>query len=134
MHRTAKAICIAVCFVLVAIAKGYAQEPFAITDPNFIDRSFKGTSDTDLVFRDDGKGVRGEGVVDVQGGRQIFWGHGSKHALQGRVVLFGYTFDSDAADLLQFRVDKDKGYVYVKGKGRVTLPSGQIVTLPVEKK
>jgi len=33
-------------------------------------------------------------------------------------------------DPLQFKVDRDKGYYYIGGKGTVTTPKGKIIKLP----
>jgi hypothetical protein len=63
-------------------------------------------------------------------GYLILWGYGAKHTWIGKSVYAGYTFDSDANDPLQFRIDREKGYVYVKGKGVVIEPDGKEVSLP----
>jgi hypothetical protein len=42
----------------------------------------------------------------------------------------GYTFASDANDPLQFTIEQNHKYLYVQGKGAVTLPDGTQVTLP----
>jgi hypothetical protein len=58
------------------------------------------------------------------------WCYGAKHTWIGKLTYAGYTFASDENDPLQFVVDKNKGYAYIKGKGAVTLPDGTIVPLP----
>jgi hypothetical protein len=58
----------------------------------------------------------------------VYWCRGAKHTWIGRLTYEGYTFDSDDADPLQFMVT-EKGYIYVKGKGMVTMPDGKAVKL-----
>jgi N-acetylglucosamine kinase-like BadF-type ATPase len=70
------------------------------------------------------------GSVKLGGGGLTIWCYGAKHTWQGKLTYAGYTFASDATAPLQFMVDKDKGYVYIKGKGSVKFPNGKIVHLP----
>jgi hypothetical protein len=66
----------------------------------------------------------------LKGGLPSIWCHGLTHQYAGTVRVHGYTFESDASDPLQFRVDRKKGYHYVSGKGAVTAPDGKVTTLP----
>ena len=70
------------------------------------------------------------GGLQIIMGEMVLWGYGAKHTWIGKLVYAGYTFDSDANDPLQFMVDKEKGYIYVKGKGVVIEPDGKKVSLP----
>jgi hypothetical protein len=56
--------------------------------------------------------------------------HGATHIYQGKVVIGKLIFDSDSKSPLTFKVDKDKGYLYIKGKGKVTLADGTVKSLP----
>lgn len=58
------------------------------------------------------------------------WCSGAKEQFVGTVKVFGYTFESDASKPLTFVVDRDKGFYYSAGKGKVTDPQGKVTTLP----
>lgn len=113
-----------------------AHLPFAIRDERFVDWSFSGTATTDIGLKDNGDilvGVSpGTRVATLQffDGYPVLFGHGSRHTLIGRVNLHGYVFDSDKDEPLLFEVDRDLGYVYRGGKGRVTPPDRASVALP----
>ncbi len=68
--------------------------------------------------------------ITIIDGRPRLWCYGAKHTWVGELTYAGYTFASDDNDPLQFTVDEEKGYVYIAGKGTVTLPDGTSVTLP----
>jgi hypothetical protein len=70
---------------------------------------------------------------DVKEKDMLLWCNGATHKWIGKFIYSGYTFDSDKENPLQFRVDKDKGYVYVGGRGTVTTPDGMVVKLPLAK-
>ena len=59
-----------------------------------------------------------------------FWplwlGHGVEHVIQGKLTLVGHTFESDDAYPLTFKLVKERGYVYLCGRGTVTTPDGKI--------
>jgi uncharacterized protein YraI len=65
----------------------------------------------------------GEAHVAIDGETQ-FTGNldyeGSTYTFIGKVKLLKYTFDSTEDDPLVLKLIKDKGFVYVKGKGTVT--------------
>ena len=65
----------------------------------------------------------------IDGNWAIFC-YGAKHKWIGTITYAGYTFASDQTDPLQFIVDQEQGYVYVKGKGSVTLPDKTIIAFP----
>jgi hypothetical protein len=49
------------------------------------------------------------------------------HEFHGKHNLRGYIFESTSeTQPLKFQVTKDKGYVYISGKGTVTMPNGVI--------
>jgi len=73
------------------------------------------------------------GNISKKNGKLILWGYGARHTWIGRVVYKGYIFQSDEDNPLQFKIVKDEGYKYVKGKGSVTFPSGKKVSLPISK-
>ena len=54
----------------------------------------------------------------------------STYTFLGNVRLLKHQFESDEKDPLVFKLVKDKGLLYLKGKGKVTLPDGKIVTIP----
>ena len=59
------------------------------------------------------------------------WCTGAKQQFVGTVKVSGYTFESDASKPLTFVVDKDKGFYYSPGKGKVTDPQGKVTTQQV---
>jgi len=54
---------------------------------------------------------------------------GSTYTFLGNVRLVKHLFASDVKDPLVFKLVKHKGFVYLKGKGTVTLPDGVTVTI-----
>jgi len=58
------------------------------------------------------------------------WCHGIKQIWKSKATYAGYTFDSSIDEPLQFKVDRNKGYCYLKGKGTVTTPVGKVIKLP----
>lgn len=73
------------------------------------------------------------GKISKKNGKLILWGYGARHTWIGRVVYKGYIFQSDEDNPLQFKIVKDEGYKYLKGKGSVTFPNGKKVSLPIYK-
>lgn len=115
-------------------------EQFVITDSGFVDRSnpyCQGSSD--VAISD--SGAHSWGISKPPGkpsatlafcnGRQALWSPGSTHTWLGKTEAFGYVFDSSKDDPLQFRSDRDLGYVYVRGTGTVRTPEGKLVNLPL---
>ena len=72
-------------------------------------------------------------MLEIRNGRPLWRCPGAKHTFIGRVLLFGYIFDSDKQNPLRFTVDKAEGYVYLNGKGVVTMPDGSTRALPPPK-
>lgn len=102
---------------------------FIITDSAF-EPSYKNSCTSDVRIT----GVEGtrftiKGTIAFVQGGLVWWCYDAKHTWIGTLTYAGYTFASDADDPLQFMVTP-KGYVYVKGKGTVTLPGGSVVALP----
>lgn len=121
--------------LLVASAIAAGQEGFAINDQRLID---KGTSlpkscPAEITLKTDGRGHRVlKGRAYYDNGFRL-WCPGTVHTWVGRnrdiegAIAF---IDSNESDPLSFRVDRERGYVYVKERGRVGLPDGTIVVLP----
>lgn len=57
------------------------------------------------------------------------WFSGAEHIMMGKIALNNYVFDSDPNYPLTFKVVKEKGYVYVSGRGTITLPDHKIIEL-----
>lgn len=104
--------------------------PFSITDQSF-EASYRAECETDCdIVSVEGDSFRARGSISMREGRFTLWCYGANHTWIGELTYAGYTFASDENDPLQFRVDRDKGYVYVEGKGTITFPDGSSVTLP----
>jgi len=111
-----------------------AQEPFVIKDKRLLDASGPDPCHTDVEIRTSiDQGYRVKGRVEVLGGKLGMWCNGAKHTwigkhenIEGAIT----TLESDKDDPLQFRVDKNRGYVYVKGKGSLVMPDGKSIKLP----
>ena len=106
--------------------------PFAITDPKF-EAAYRGACNTDATITSvEGNSFEAGGQISIRNGALALWCYGAKHTWKGRLTYAEHVFDSDNESPLQFMVDKDEGYVYLGGKGTVTLPDGTVITLPVE--
>ena len=70
--------------------------------------------------------VKGETITDV---KPNGWGTGARHTLKGKLKIQGYTFVSSPEDPLVFRVGRNYGYEYERGKGTVTTPTGDEIHL-----
>jgi hypothetical protein len=106
-----------------------AKDQFSITEKDFIPE-YKEECNTNIkLSMEDGKYIA-DGMHSAKGGNYC---HKARHTLIGKVIIFAYVFDSEKDDPLQFIVDKDKGYVYVKGKGTITNPDGKAIKLPLKK-
>jgi hypothetical protein len=105
-------------------------KPSAIQDEPF-EADYKDECETDVeIVAVEGDSFWTSGTVSVHGGRAVLWCYGAKHTWIGELAYAGYTFASDEDDPLQFTVDEDRGYLYLEGKGSVTLPDGTRVTFP----
>jgi hypothetical protein len=95
------------------------------------DENYQGDCQAELTFYSVNNGM----VVSIgsrptdSNGNSSSWCNGAKHTWIGKVSYNGYVFDSDENSPLQFKLDKS-GYVYIAGKGSVTMPDGTTVTLP----
>ncbi len=108
--------------------------PFALSGTGF-EADYKGDcTDVDVAITEvTGTSLKIKvlnGSLAIRGGKLTVWCYGAKHTWQGTLTYAGYTFASDAATPMQFTLDKDKGYIYVTGKGSVTFPDGKIVQFP----
>jgi hypothetical protein len=88
----------------------------------------------------DGSGIKklgGDAHVTIDGDTE-FTGNldydGSIYTFFGTVRLLKHVFSSDTEDPLVFKLVMEKGFVYVKGKGKVTLPDGKVLTVPTTEK
>jgi hypothetical protein len=77
--------------------------------------------------------LAGNGHIGIDGDTQ-FRGNldydGSTYTFIGTVHLAKHVFSSDDKDPLVFKLVKDKGFVHLKGKGKVTTPDGKSITIP----
>lgn len=107
------------------------QGPFAIRDKMFESECIRDCDIEVEIFKAEGESYefRGKTLVVCKNKMTPFC-YGARHTWVGRLNFGGYTFDSDKDDPLQFMVTRDKGYVYIKGKGTVTMPDGTTVLLP----
>jgi len=112
---------------------------FAITDEEFIDQSVPNGYDSHVAIKEgEGDGVilstppeRDSWKLGVYNGKQVLFSNGSTHTWLGKTKMFNYVFDSEKDNPLQFRVERGKGYVYIKGIGTVTTPDGKLIRLPL---
>ncbi|MGD8902237.1 MAG: FHA domain-containing protein [Anaerolineae bacterium] len=80
-----------------------------------------------------GNGLRIEvlsGSIRIHQGGLTIWCYGAKHTWIGSLTYGGYTFESDPDTPLQFILDRDEGYSYLSGRGRVVQSDGSSVELP----
>lgn len=54
---------------------------------------------------------------------------GSIYTVIGEVRLLGHTFRSDKADPLKFKLEENKGFVHVGGKGTITTDKGRAIKI-----
>lgn len=134
MNLTIKTIFLVVCHIIFMTIICSAEDQFVIKDEKF-QAQVKEECKADIEFQmKDGKLVaRARGVLLIRDGEFVIWCYGAEHKWIGVITYEGYVFDSDKENPLQFRVDKDKGYVYVGGRGTVTTPDGVVVKLPLAK-
>ena len=108
-----------------------AQAPPPIFQLRAADFSQSGTSVSTIAWRADGEGgldvtptpCEGRYVLAFSDRSPVPFNLSSVHTFLHKVELSGYIFDSDNADPLVFRVDRE-GYTWVKGKGTVRIPAG----------
>jgi len=118
------------CAIVYNSLLGYAQAPFAINDNHFI-ADHKGPCKTDAHIKSvNGSSFGVGGQISIINGQHTLWCYGAKHTWIGKLTYAGYTFDSDKDSPLQFVIDKDTGYLYVKGQGTVIFPNGKVKKLP----
>jgi len=77
--------------------------------------------------------LTGDAHIGIDGDTQ-FKGNldydGSTFTFIGNVRLAKHVFSSDEKDPLVFKLVKDKGFVHLKGKGKVTMRDGKSITIP----
>jgi len=114
-----------------------AQGPFVISDKRLRQLSGPDPCRTDAeITASSSQGYQTRGMVERFGGQFHLWCNGAKHTwigrhenIQGAIALI----DSDKENPLQFKIDKEKGYVYQKGKGTVTMSDGKVIKLPMSR-
>jgi len=120
--------------VTVATLSGCGSGTFTIRHEEFQATDVcDGTGTLEIYL--EGGAARAKAQSDVQthmlkDGMPSIWCHGLTHQFVGTVKMAGYTFESDASEPLQFKVDRNRGYYHISGKGTVTDPSGKVTTLP----
>jgi len=110
---------------------GYTQEPFSILE--FAQYVTDDDPCNIALYPDYSiKAPPGETAVLVfkANGDLAIWGHDSKHTLIGKFEIWDFVFIGDEESPLRFRVDKEAGYVYIKGKGTIAFPDGGVEELP----
>lgn len=120
--------------IAITMFSGCAFGTFKIKDDNFQASDICDGSGTMEIFMENGSAqAKAQGDVQTQmlkSGFPSVWCHGLIHQFVGSVNVFGYTFESDSSDPLNFTVDRNKGFYYTSGKGTVTAPDGKVTTLP----
>lgn len=79
------------------------------------------------------KKLSGDAHVGIDGDTEFIGNldyDGSMYTFIGTVRLAKHVFSSDEKEPLVFKLVKDKGLLYLKGKGKVTLPDGKSITVP----
>jgi len=116
--------------------RGWNTE-FVLKEPGFFDsyEPFTNEGGTMRVTEQPTGGCRAEGRVEASRQpdgtyKEHMWAHGVTHVWVGRCSVGDYVFDGSRWSPLTFRIDKDKGYAYIKGRGTVTLPDGKSISLP----
>jgi hypothetical protein len=74
----------------------------------------------------DSRHVEGKFLILLDG-RPVADCYGAKHTWLGKLTYNGYTFESDVDDPLVFTYVRNKGYVHLRGKGRVVMPDGKVI-------
>jgi hypothetical protein len=101
-----------------------------LTDKAF-DADLKDTCVTDVrITAVQGTSFTVKGTLTMRNDQIYVWCYAAKHTWIGTLTYAGYTFASDAVDPLQFVVEEGSRYRYVSGKGTVTKPDGEAVSLP----
>jgi hypothetical protein len=121
-----------------AVQAQQAQGPFVIGDRRLLQLSGPDPCVTDAeIMASSSQGYQIRGVVHFSSGQSHLWCNGAKHTWIGRHenIQMGAiaVIDSDRTTPLQFKIEKEKGYIYQKGKGRVTMPDGKVITLPMSR-
>jgi hypothetical protein len=114
--------------------------PFAIQDDAFIAEyenhkiNCIDEVDVEVHSTDNGKLfflVGGEMGIPFRGSDFVMWCYGAEHTwMVDEATYEGYVITSHELNPLLFRVDKEDGYLYVSGEGTVTMPNGNIISLP----
>jgi hypothetical protein len=116
--------------VFAAVSGCGSSGPFTIKSKDFQASSACSAKGTIEVSMQEGQVIQAKDKVKMLTSGTPLWCSGAKEQFAGTVKVFGYTFESDASKPLTFVVDKDKGFYYSAGKGKVTDPQGKVTTLP----
>jgi hypothetical protein len=112
------------------------QKTFTIKDKRLLHESGPDPCHTDANIKSVEGGYQMSGIVHRESGKFWLWCNGAKHKWIGRnenIEDAIAVIDSDEGDPLQFKVDKEKGYVYQSGKGSLIMPDGKTVKLPISR-
>ena len=97
-------------------------------DPNILSVSAPNKEyKIEVVLKMDEKG-------NFAGVEPLHWSKGAIHEMAENISFAGYLFEPQRDSILTFRVEPDKGYVYVSGQGKLTTPDKTIITLSDSKK
>jgi hypothetical protein len=120
-------------FSIIITSCGQVSDHMLITDEKFTVRNncdARGvmelfTKDGKMYWKDQKKMVY---IYDENGDLSL-WCNGMIHIFIGKVNYGFYTFISSKDDPLQFLVDRNVGYHYISGKGKVVTPEGKVIIL-----
>ena len=73
--------------------------------------------------------------ADIKGNRMVLyiWSDKARHHIRKNLSFDGYEFRPEKDSQLTFEVDIKRGYVFVDGRGNVTLPSKEVLWLDSSK-
>jgi hypothetical protein len=128
-------IAIVVFFGFTQIA--LSQKEFSIKD-NVFESGVEAVTFLDFFSNEEGvlqlKITPGtNATIPIRNGNMTYFGYGAIHRWLGKNEIEGYVFEGDTINPLVFKVVKDKGYTYVKGKGTIKKPDGTIIIFPLKK-
>lgn len=112
------------------VSQGLTKEQFVIKNDEF-SKDCTGAGILEVYKKDEG--FQAVALTDIHFFNKEtmnMWCKGLVHILRGRVNYEGYIFESDPDNPLQFSIS-DKGYVYQRGKGTITIPEGKVIKLPL---
>ena len=124
----------------------FTEKPFRLLPENTEDRDYKtkvqlkGMEISDIMkviveaptYNMTGVfGSRGEGEMYAEA---KIWHEGAVHEIINELEMAGFQFKPEEGSVLTFSVEKERGYVFVEGKGTVWTSDGEIIELDFSKK